>query len=76
MIRNSQNNTVRISLIARSKLYNPEHIAYLRILAAKNPPIRTDIIRNSQIKTQKRRSKSAIKRNRGRLREAKNMKNI
>jgi hypothetical protein len=54
---------------------DPERIAYLRILAAKSPPIRTDIIRNSQIKTQKRRSK-IIKRNRGRSREAKNIRNV
>jgi hypothetical protein len=55
---------------------NFECIAYLRILAAKNFPIRTDIIRNSQNKTQKRRNKSVIKRNRGRSKETKNIRNI
>jgi hypothetical protein len=54
---------------------NPERIAYLRILAAKSLPIRTNIIRNFQIKTQERRSKGVIKRNRGRPRGAKNMEN-
>jgi hypothetical protein len=49
-------------------------IAYLRTLAAKSPPMRTDIIRNSQIKMQERRSKT-IKRNRGRSKEIKNMGN-
>jgi hypothetical protein len=38
--------------------------------------IRTDIIRNSQIKTQERRSKNVIKRNRGRPKGAKTAKNI
>jgi hypothetical protein len=55
---------------------NPERIAYLRILATKSSPIRTNIIRNSQIKMQERRNKSVIKRNRGRPKEVRNMKNI
>jgi hypothetical protein len=55
---------------------NLERIVYLRIFAAKSFLIYTDIIRNSQIKTQKRRNKSEIKRNRGRSRKAKNMGNI
>jgi hypothetical protein len=38
--------------------------------------MRINIIRNSQIKTQERRSKSAIKRNRGRPKEIKNARNI
>jgi hypothetical protein len=55
---------------------NSERIVYLRILAAKNFPIRRDIIQNSQIKTQKWRSKNVIKYNRGRPKETKKTRNI
>jgi hypothetical protein len=38
--------------------------------------MRTNIIRNFQIKTQERRNKNVIKRNRGRSKETKNIRNI
>jgi hypothetical protein len=68
-----------IEIIFEYELYinnNLERIVYLRILAAKSFPIRTDIIRNFQIKTQKQRNKNVIKRNRGRSKEIKNIGNI
>jgi hypothetical protein len=61
------------------KLYinnNFERMIYLRIFAAKNFPMRINIIRNSQIKMQERRHKNVIKYNRGQSKEAKNIRNI
>jgi hypothetical protein len=67
-----------IEIIFEYELYinnNPERIIYLRILAAKNPSIRTEIIRDSQIKKSERRNKYEIKRTRGRSKEIKNTRN-
>jgi hypothetical protein len=51
-------------------------IVYLRTFAAKSISIHTASIRNSQIKKQKQRNESTIKRSRGRLKGAKNARNI